>query len=1149
MVSEGNLAPVNSPNKKRRRRLRILLVALLVILTLVGLAPTIISTDSVRHIAVEQINRRINGELSIDSWSIGWFSGIKLRGISLLDQDSQPLASIKTVSLDPSYLSLLIRSPDLGRISISHPRLELRFGPEGRTNLEETVPGLEGDISGQQQSRRRPSFDLQVDGGTVIVHQQDVDPLSINNIKAHVQMVSGDQPLSFQMSCDFTDSRGAGQLSAQGSVPRREDGQLELTQLRMDLEAEVDQFQLGLLSPLLQRAGLDLKVAGRLDAEAKGRIQGLQNVQLFGQAVCPDIHFSGPLLKTDNFHVRDFAGKLEIDHQDNKLNLKALQLTSDLGAVDARGLAHFVSDGQRLDLSSAQLEGILSGDLAKILNQLPATVRLRPGLKVTGGDFTAKYSVSRSDDGDKLTGTATLKNLQGSVEHKAVQLDEPVEFAFDVTRAEEGLDISQLSLNSGFGDVSLTGRASDFYFRAGFVLDKLSSEMAKFIDLGSLSFAGEVICDGSIRTSAEQSQFQLGITGKEILVRGLGRQDLQEPQLQLNLTGSVDKVQDWPKSTIIIKEARLDSQFARLDLSGRADLDPLALTAQVRLDSDLGRLWNLFSAFRALPEGLQLQADLGSSLHISMPNPQTIACTGSTTLRSLQISRPDAPKLFEPQVLVKHRLNYDLKSKTLASDLLELNLTGLNALVERLELTQQPDGNLDIEAEGNFQADMMQLRPWMLAFGKLDPKTRLLGKSSGRASYSRLGGQERLGLVSEILDLRVQLMDQGVFDEPRIQLDLEADRSAKVFEIRRLKVDSSFLQATAEATTGLGQPGSPAKISLQGRCDLTRLSRLARLLRPDWPILLGSGRVDVNLTGPSPQTISPDWVRSLSGPAMVSFDQQSLSGLSFGPADINMQIDQGFLTVARTAIPANDGAMTIQARVGLAGKKPFLVVSEPVQILDDVQVNPQLSEQILKFINPIFANTHQVAGTVDFRSDSIVIDELDTWKQNAKMTGQFSGKDLRIRSRAGLMQDLAGLLGLDLSAQLGQLSPVTIELADGAVSYQDMHIVFGSLVDLSFSGKVGLDGKLDMKLGLPILPAMLGNRPELIKYLGDQRIYLPITGTVNNPKLDIAALPSVLEPLISEALRLLAADKIGQLFEDLLKKPGTTDSTAPVPQP
>ena len=138
------------------------------------------------------------------------------------------------------------------------------------------------------------------------------------------------------------------------------------------------------------------------------------------------------------------------------------------------------------------------------------------------------------------------------------------------------------------------------------------------------------------------------------------------------------------------------------------------------------------------------------------------------------------------------------------------------------------------------------------------------------------------------------------------------------------------------------------------------------------------------------------------------------------------------------------------------------------------------------------------------------------------------------------------MLGLDLTTKLGEVKPVTIELADGVVSYKDMHILFGPLVDLSFSGRVGLDGKLDMKVGLPIMPAMLGNRPELIKYLGDQRIYLPITGTVDNPKLDILNLPKILEPLISEALRRLAAEKIGQLFEDLLKG-GKTETPAPQP--
>ena len=908
------------------------------------------------------------------------------------------------------------------------------------------------------------------------------------------------------------------------------------------------QFELGLLSPILQRAGAGLKVSGRLDGQIEGRIQGLHSVQLSGHAVCPDIHFSGAALKTDNFHVRNFAGEVDIKRAKYSVLFETIRLTSDVGTVEVRGRAGFSPEGQQVKLESMQLGGVVTGDLPKILNQLPATVRLRSGLKVTGGNFQAEYDFSRSGNMDKLVGAAVLKDLQGAIEERIVQLDKAVELGFDVSRDGENLDIGQLSLNSGFGEVSLSGKASEFDFRSRFALDELSSEMAKFIDLGKLSFAGEVLCDGNIRSTSENLDYQLRMTGSDLLVSGLGKRALREPELQLELTGSLDELSRWPKSGITIKQAQLRSGYANLNMSAQARIEPLSVTADLNFDGQLDRLWKLASVFKELPEGIQLTGDLTGTVSTIRLSPKTITCRGQSNLRNVQITWTKGATISEPEVLFKHLLSYDLRNRTLTGKQLELSLAGLKVLVDELSGRGFGVGRSSMSARGNYQADLTKLRPWMSALGKLDPKTTLSGKSRGDFYYVWASGHELLDLSSETSDLRVKMPNQPEFSEPRIKLDLKAnaDRQAKLLEVSQLQLESSFAQATGRVSSGLGGTTEPAKIEIQGQCDLVRLSQLVRPWKPDFPALQGSGSANMNLTGPAPKTVGPEWVQTLSGPGTVGFDPQLLNGLSVGPANIKMQVDQGYLTIGPTDIPANEGTMTIRARVGLAGKKPFLIIGEPIQLLGDVQVNPQMSDEVLKFVNPIFANNNQVSGLVNFRCDSLVIDDPKAWKQNARMSGEFSGKDLRLKSRGGLMHDLATILKLDLSAQMGQLKPVTIKLADGVVSYKDMHIVFGSLVDLSFSGKVGPGDKLDMKLGVPVLPAMLGNNRELIKYIGDQRIYLPITGTVNDPRLDVAALPKALEPLIAEALRILAIEQIGGFLEDILKpKP----PTVPAPNP
>ncbi|GAH67164.1 unnamed protein product, partial [marine sediment metagenome] len=271
-------------------------------------------------------------------------------------------------------------------------------------------------------------------------------------------------------------------------------------------------------------------------------------------------------------------------------------------------------------------------------------------------------------------------------------------------------------------------------------------------------------------------------------------------------------------------------------------------------------------------------------------------------------------------------------------------------------------------------------------FTKLDPKTELAGQLTGQASYSRQIQQESFTLSSQILNLQLRPRDRPAFTEPKISLQVEGstNRAAKTLELSRLDVSSDFLQVNAQVTTGLSSPASPAKITLQVHSDLQRLSRVMQPWFTNWPELTGSGSANMTLTGTPGST---DWIASLSGPAALHIDRQELAGVSLGPADIDMHVEQGLLIIPLSTIPANQGKINFQAQVSLTSAKPFLVISQPINLCEDVQINPQMSNALLKFVNPVFANNHQVSGTVYFICNRLLIDDLSKWKQTTKMKG------------------------------------------------------------------------------------------------------------------------------------------------------------------
>ncbi|MCK4851036.1 MAG: hypothetical protein KAT11_06785, partial [Phycisphaerae bacterium] len=418
--------------KKLPRWLKILLIVLTAIFALIALAPTIVSTSPFRKFALGKINRQINGQLSIDSWSIGWFTGVDIRGLSLEDKDSQPVAVIKNLSFDPSYLSLLGQNPRLGKINLRSLRLDIRFDRHGHTNLEKIFPPREPGLP----TPTLPSFDLQITNSLVRIHKPDATALSIHNINASATMPLARGPVSFKLNGDLTDAQAKGKIQAQGSILRLADGSFGPELIQATAEVSVKQLDLRLLSPLLHRTDLDLETAGLLDIQAHVQLDGLENIELNCQASSADIKLTGNPLKTDELHLRDFSLNAQAHRRDTLLTLDKLSLACDLINLQTSGTMHLVATDQLPELGSARLDGKLSADLPKILNQLPGTLHLQPGLRITSGDLTANYTITTADGSTQLIGTAALQNLQGSTPKRKIQLDEPVELSFDLLRSK-----------------------------------------------------------------------------------------------------------------------------------------------------------------------------------------------------------------------------------------------------------------------------------------------------------------------------------------------------------------------------------------------------------------------------------------------------------------------------------------------------------------------------------------------------------------------------------------------------------------------------------------------------------------------------------------------------------------------------------------
>jgi hypothetical protein len=117
------------------------------------------------------------------------------------------------------------------------------------------------------------------------------------------------------------------------------------------------------------------------------------------------------------------------------------------------------------------------------------------------------------------------------------------------------------------------------------------------------------------------------------------------------------------------------------------------------------------------------------------------------------------------------------------------------------------------------------------------------------------------------------------------------------------------------------------------------------------------------------------------------------------------------------------------------------------------------------------------------------------------MTGTLAMDNVSL-APTGLLGNIFSLIGQRDSRALAKVYPTKFTVKDGFVRYDDaMRIDIGS-TPILFKGGVGLDKKLNMRIELPI-GGQLGEK------LGGT-IPLPLTGTIDDPKLDTSKLGETL---------------------------------------
>ena len=137
----------------KRRIGRWLLLAVVVLLAIVGLLPTMVGARWIYQPVIDQLAAD-QFRLSIDSVRLRWFSPLKLEGIQLSETDGPPLVTIRQIRTDRSLLGYLLGGRKLGRLEIDEPTVSVEL-LQNSSNLERVIQAIDKAAAKPDKSRMR----------------------------------------------------------------------------------------------------------------------------------------------------------------------------------------------------------------------------------------------------------------------------------------------------------------------------------------------------------------------------------------------------------------------------------------------------------------------------------------------------------------------------------------------------------------------------------------------------------------------------------------------------------------------------------------------------------------------------------------------------------------------------------------------------------------------------------------------------------------------------------------------------------------------------------------------------------------------------------------------------------------------------------
>ncbi|HOK94704.1 MAG TPA: hypothetical protein PK052_01225 [Anaerohalosphaeraceae bacterium] len=566
--------------------------------------------------------------------------------------------------------------------------------------------------------------------------------------------------------------------------------------------------------------------------------------------------------------------------------------------------------------------------------------------------------------------------------------------------------------------------------------------------------------------------------------QGTGQQQIKTAK---PITVTVSAAQQ--DSGIKIDKFAVASEFFNVNCSGTAEAIDYAV------DADLAQTQNLIAQFADMG-GLSMRGMLDLRGKVLMKE-QEIKAAGKGTVRELIVRKGDVETPKTNVDALEFDCTVDQAKNQLRVAMANMTAPPVGAVkISNVVVPMGEAGEKTISADASAQIDLAKAWPFAQVFAEVPEGMQIAGLLDATLKAATAGSQMRLQSENTKVDgLKIIPKAGEPFIQDRITLkcDIVLDTEQQTIDIGAFDLKGAAGQTLISITKGEVKKkvsSSLTRISgdVEAHYDWQALSAFASMYLPEGLSVKGARKDTFHFDSEYP-TDKPELMKAnLNAAGSVGFDSASYFGLNFGPTDVKLNIVKGLvdLTIPQTTV--NGGKLQFAGTMNLAEEPLLFRLKQPMTILDKIALNDTLSQAMLLYTSPIFANAVKTSGILSFSSQQMVLPLSGKDMMLLTLKGTFGIESLRMQAGDFLGQ-LLTLLNAGDSVML-TVRPTDFSVEKGVVSYKDMQVDVGN-TPLHFRGKVGLDKTLTMDVEIPV---------------DKNTVTVPIEGSLLRPKINPAKL-------------------------------------------